>query len=146
MDIEFIIGVLFVGYAIFKITVSLLNFTLPQHVLIRMHETVLGTFVNNDRTYAGRTFDVVLLVYAMYSLTHGLTLMGCPLPHLANFWKASFYTVLGLFVVVFYSLVLFTDIRISKTKSEYHMYSLYWALGYFFLMTATLVPYYGKWM
>lgn len=146
-----ILGSLFLVYGVFKIIVSVLALTLPSRVQARLKGTPLGLLFTNDRTAAGRAFDYTLIIYALYSILHGLTLLGCNLPLFEHLFmslafKATIYIALGLFLVIYYSLVLYTDMPISKTLSEYSTYQTYILLGVVFLLTSALVPFYGRWM
>lgn len=148
---EIILGVLFLIYGVCKIIVSLLALTLPSRIQARLQSTPLGLLITNDQTSAGTAFDYALIVYASYSILHGLTLTGVATPILAVLFKslvfkATVYISIGLFLITYYSLVLFTDVPISKKVSEYSTYQTYVLLGVVFLLTAALVPYYGKWM
>lgn len=139
-----VMGILFICYACFKAIVSVLNFALPTRVLKKLHTTILANALTDDKTYAGRAFDVVLLVYAVYSMVHGLTLLGYLHPHVSNMWKVYFYLILGMFLVIYYSIVIGTNVPITKSETEYGTYTLYLMVGLLFMMTATLVPYYGR--
>lgn len=151
MNLDSIVGVCFLLYGIFKITISVLSFTLPRKVLAWLQKTILRLVITDDRTVAGRAFDGVLLVYAAYSIMHGLTLLRVAVPLAGDLFRSArfkilFYNVLGVFVTTFYALVLLTDVPISKKKREYGTYRLYLLAGIIFLLTAALVPRYGKWM
>lgn len=146
MKTEIIIGILFIIYGFLKISISILNFALPLQIQASLKNTILGKVITGDSTHAGRTFDVVLIIYALYSLVHGFGLIGYGIPFIEPIVKIMFYILLGSFLVIYYSIVLYSDLPITKIKSEYTTYSLYMLVGYLFLMTACLVPYYGQWM
>lgn len=145
-----VLGVVFVLYGVFKICVALLAFLLPPKIQQRMHDTPLRMLFPNDATTAGRTVDVLLFVYAVYSIFHGLNLIGINVPFVSDLiamtlFKTLLYVTLGMVLIIFYTLILATKVPISSKKpSEDGMYVSYVVVGSLFLMTALLIPMYGK--
>ncbi|MEW5315203.1 MAG: hypothetical protein WDW38_006649 [Sanguina aurantia] len=115
-----------------------------------MHDTPLRMLFPNDATTAGRTVDVLLFVYAVYSIFHGLNLIGINVPFVSDLiamtlFKTLLYVTLGMVLIIFYTLILATKVPISSKKpSEDGMYVSYVVVGSLFLMTALLIPMYGK--
>lgn len=148
---ELLVGIWFLIYGVLKIVVSILALTLPSATQLRLKHTPLGLFITGDKTSAGTAFDIALLFYACYSILHGLNLMGFVIPIATAMFrslvfKATVYIVVGAFLIIYYGLVLYSNVAISKEPTEYHTYETYILIGIVFLLTAGLIPYYGKWM
>lgn len=144
MTTEFMFGVCFLMYGLVKIALAIITLSLPDHI----KEKIRLVFTN-DTTLAGVAFDGVLIAYAIYSIIHGLNLLGYDVPNFTEsiMFKSSFYILLGLFLIIFYSLVLFTQVPISKLQRQYQTYEILGlGGGVCFLITSMFIPYCGKWM
>lgn len=151
MDTGVVLGTVFVLYGVFKVCVSTLALSLPSKVQAHMHGSPLRILFPNDFSASGRTVDILLFIYAIYSILHGLGLIGVNLPGVlglikTDLFKTCLYVSLGLTLVIFYTLVLVPEVPISKKQGEEGMYKFYVVVGVMFLLTAMMIPYYGKWI
>jgi len=94
----------------------------------------VNTFISGDDTVAGSMYEYVLLAYGIFTIVHGLALMHV----FKDTWNKSIeskstqysvYLVLGVVSLVFYALVLHTNLPISKDRDKYHNYIIYGYLG-----------------
>lgn len=151
VTVQIILGVGFLIYGLLKILVSVLALSLASKSQAKLTGTPLGLLITNDKTYAGSVFDVALILYALYSILHGLELLGVEIPFISTLFmsmvfKAAVYISLGLFLTIYYSLVLYTDMPISKTQSQFGTYRVYILIGILFLLSSAFLPHYGRWM
>jgi uncharacterized membrane protein len=137
-----ILGVIYIIYAIVKITVGVSLMVLPINVISKT--TVLKAFVKEaaDTTFAGRFYEYILLLFGVFSLFNGLALLDLLSPAMTKYFEAQWteyavFIILGVALVVFYSLVLYTNIPISKNRESYDHYKL---LGLFGGVTFLAMP------
>ncbi len=122
MTIENIIGLIVLLYGLTKVSLCILK-KMPKEYDDKI------TFIKHDRTTAGYVLDFVLCVFGVYAVLHGLRLLQHLHPShveiLTNIHiTTALYTIAGLFMLVFYSLVLYTDIPITKDNKERHTYEV----------------------
>jgi hypothetical protein len=133
-------------YGVFKIAIGLMTMFLPDSVKKRLQGNAVGkTIFSDDHTLAGRAIEVALVIFGVYTLTHGLDALGLidtPFIHSREFIY-TFYTVIGLVLVVFYSLVIYTSLPIPK-GSDMMRYKLIGLVGglLFLIMTPLYAVYY----
>lgn len=129
MNSKYIIGILYLLYAIVKISSGLAIMFLPLEIIDKT--PILNIFVKEaaDKTFAGRMYEYVLLAFGVFSLFEGLALLDQLSPKLTVLLESKWteYTVfilLGIILTVFYSLVLYTDLPISKNKTDNDHYKI----------------------
>jgi hypothetical protein len=132
-------GILFIIYGLLKMAAFFAIYLIPDRL-----QTIAGLnlIISGDHTMAGRAVEWVLAVFALFSIVHGSALIGM-FPHYVDSliesraFQYSFYTVCGAALIVFYSLVLYSDAPISKKKENYKMY---WIYGYLIGLSFLIVP------
>lgn len=128
------IAILYIVYGFLKLVVGLGVMFLPLHVLEKT--PFLKQFVKQrkDRTAAGMIYEYIFLLFGLYTILHGATMLGW-VPHWMVLLFGSklahylFFICIGLFMVIFYSLVVYTNLPIPKTKENIHEYKLFGIIG-----------------
>lgn len=134
---------MFLAYGILKILLVTSLFIIPQDIEHQLATIdVINIFVTGDDTLAGKMYEYVLLVFAIFSIVHGLALLGVFNENFHNIIESEefqfpFYIILGLWLLVFYFFVLYTKLPISKDPNKMYNYKLY---GYMGGLSFLLVP------
>uniref|UniRef100_A0A6C0BLM2 Uncharacterized protein n=1 Tax=viral metagenome TaxID=1070528 RepID=A0A6C0BLM2_9ZZZZ len=129
-------GALFILYGLIKVLIVLsLTWFIP-HDLEKKLSTIegLNLIVSGDTTLAGRMVEYILLAFGVFSIVHGLALCGAYSHSFERYIESknlqySVYTALGVFSILFYSLVLYTPLPISKDPKGTDHYKLYGFAG-----------------
>lgn len=124
MDSKQFAGVFYLIYGVVKVLLGL-SFMTPQIPLLKGF-----TKGHDDETLSGRMYQYVFVIFGIYTILLGLSLLHT-LP--ARFRavierKSTEYTVmvvLGAFLIIFYSLVLYTNIHVDKKKENERYYVLF---------------------
>lgn len=138
-----LVGVLFLLYGIAKLIIFFAILAIPPKMQERLSQVSgVNMIITGDHTTAGRAIEWVLVVFAVFSMVHGMALMGAFPDSIDCFieshaFQYAFYGFLGIFMVVFYSLVLYTNLPISKNPKNYNMY---WIYGYLIGASFLIVP------
>jgi ACR3 family arsenite efflux pump ArsB len=87
-----------------------------------------------DDTLAGHMYEYILLVFAVFSIIHGLALLGVFRESFHDVierksFQYPFYIALGLWMMIFYIIVLYTNIPIEKDMKYERNYKIYCYLG-----------------
>jgi uncharacterized membrane protein len=137
-----ILGIIYIIYALVKITVGVSLMVLPISVISTT--PVLKAFVKEvaDKTFAGRFYEYILLLFGVFSLFNGLALLDLLSPAMTRYFESQWteyvvFITLGVALVAFYSLVLYTNVPISKNRDSYDHYKL---LGLFGGVTFLAMP------
>lgn len=136
-------GILFVIYGLLKLATFFAIYLIPENVQNYL-KTVSGVnlIISGDHTLSGRVVEWVFALFAVFSIVHGVALTGI-LPKAAGElieshpFQYSFYFFCGAVLIVFYSLVLYSDAPIPKKKENDDMY---WIYGYFVGLSFLIVP------
>ena len=134
-NVNYITGFLYLLYGIVKIMLGLMLINVPYEILLKI--PFINIFIPNsdDDTMAGKFFEYMLIAFSLYTILMGLALLDV-LPNKLRLIienKRTEYIVLmiiGALLLVFYSLVLYTNIPISKKTDDASMYN-YGFYGYF---------------
>ena len=129
------LGVVFLLYGVIKvIMVTSLMFVPPE--LKKKLSKIEGfdLFVSGDDTTAGKMYEYVLLAFAIFSIIHGLALLDTFPDKFhkmieSKLFQYPFYTALGLWLIIFYGLVLYTNVPIEKREQNRRNYKIYCYLG-----------------
>lgn len=129
------LGVVFLLYGVLKLLLIVSIMTIPPYIQEKLHKIEwFSLFVSKDKTVAGKMYEYVLLVFAVFSIIHGLALLGVfsegfrEAIESKNF-QYPFYIILGLWLLVFYILVIYTDLPIQKEPLNTYNYKIYGYLG-----------------
>ena len=144
---ELVIGVLAIIYGAVKITFGLMSIFVPLSV--RRKYPLLHKILSDDTTAAAKVVEGSLVVFGLYSVIHALDLLGyiqVPWINTRSFIY-SFYTTLGIVLITFYYLVIYTNAKIQKNSDEMNKYKLLGLLGGFgFLIMTPLFILYHQWV
>jgi hypothetical protein len=121
-----VLGILKVGMA--------LCFILIPDIIARV--PVVNTLVKpkEDHTLAGKFYEYVYLMIGIYAVITALALYhvfptAVSLALQNKWWEYAVFIVLGLLLVVFYYLVIYTNAPIPKDKDNYKYYNFWGILG-----------------
>lgn len=120
-----LVGTLYVLYGIAKTAISVAGLTIPYDTLSQV--PLLKLIAHDDDTLAGNMYEYVFLVFALYTLIFGLAILRVFPEAVASIFENTltdivFVCALGVFLIIFYSLVLFTSIPIPKKEDERNSY------------------------
>lgn len=138
------LGLLLFLYGLFKVMILVaLLFALPKHTQKQLAKLPgVNLLITGDATIAGRAGEIVLGVFGVFTMVHGLALMGF-LPVLmtrileSKTFQYTIYIVFGAALVIFYSLVLYSQVPIPKKEENR---KLYWTYGYIGGASFLLIP------
>jgi hypothetical protein len=154
---KYIIGLIYIFYAIVKITIGLCLFTLPVSKIATIPVVNLFAKEVADKTLAGRFYEYILFLFGIFSLFEGLSLLELLPEHIRGIFESKYieyivFTLLGGSLLLFYYLVLYTNVPISKNPEDNDHYKLLGLLtGVSFLVMpiiselfAYLIPAFGR--
>jgi hypothetical protein len=128
--LEVIIGVLLILYGIFKLIFGTFAVFISDKLREELSKKKPYTYlITNDRTISGKVFDIVLILFGIYTLIHGFTILNIipqDLGHriLSRRNLIDLHLLLGFILIIFYGLVVFTDIKIPKDVEHTDRYML----------------------
>lgn len=125
---------LYMLYGLVKLLLVIIVYIIPEHQLRKI--PFMSLLIHKDRTVAGFMYEIVFGVFAVFTVLYALALYESVMkrpkaPHLFAWLliphlETIFMVVLGVFLVVFYLLVLYTNLPIPKNPN----YKLvYWYMG-----------------
>lgn len=122
MTFENYIGLIVLLYGVMKVSLCILK-TLPKEYDDKI------TLIKHDRTTAGYVLDAILFIFGVYAILHGLRLLQHLHPSHVEILNnvhitTALYTLVGVFMIVFYYFVLYTDIPITKDDKEHNTYEV----------------------
>ena len=137
---------MFILFGIFKLaTVIAITWFIPRDIEKKLSQIpIINILISGDKSLAGKMIDYIILTFALFTLVHGLAIMDVLPATITTIFESkllhySFYTLLALFSIIFYSLVLYTDYPISKNTSYNGNYKVYGFLsGFSFLLIPLL--------
>lgn len=139
---KYIIGFVYIVYAFIKIMVGISVYVLSPDEMKKWPIINIFAKETDDKTLAGRFYEYMFLIFGVYSLLEGLSILE-QLPqkmsHLfeSKYTQYSVFTFIGVSLVLFYSVVLYTNIPISKNQIHYHHYKI---LGLYSGISFLMVP------
>jgi hypothetical protein len=141
-----ILAPLLILYGVFKMAVFLANISLSKEKKALLHKNpVLHWFISFDESFAGKFVEIVIAVFGVFTIIHGLNMI-VPMPawiQRALFSQSSIYFVHSLFgalLVVFYGLVIFSNVNIPKDMTYRDEYIIKgFCSGLVFLVTIPIV-------
>jgi hypothetical protein len=133
--------VFLIAFGIIKIVVGMAEFILPHSVKNTIVKIPgMKIFFQDDRTIAGVFVFAVLTLYGIVGLLNGLHRIGF-YTRVLHRYVGTYMThcvinsVLGVALVIFYSLVLYTDVNIDKKPSQMENYEVFGLVGgYIFII------------
>jgi preprotein translocase subunit YajC len=130
-----LLGIIFILYGVIKLGLILAIIFIPPTIREKLsYIEGFDLFISNDSTLAGKMYEYVLFVFAVFSIIHGLALLGTFNESFHTFIESkpvqySFYILLGLWLFIFYFLVIYTNVPIEKRKDNMYNYKIYGYLG-----------------
>ena len=116
-------------------------FTVPKDVLFKKVPFIKNLVSpEEDDTISGQLYEYVLLVFGIFTFFNGMSLVRLLPRAFIKFFEYKWteytvFTVLGLLLTIFYSLVLFTKTKIPKRDDQTVYYKFYGlGGGIFFLL------------
>jgi hypothetical protein len=111
-------------YGILKISLGISLSILPEYIIDKIPILKYFNDKNFDKTLAGRFYNYILVVYGFYTILAGFALLKMFSPNINYFFENkefiyTLYSVLGITILIFYLLVLYTNVPISKNLDEY---------------------------
>jgi drug/metabolite transporter (DMT)-like permease len=137
MTIDNFVGLIVLLYGIGKVCISIMK-ALPKEYDKTFY------FIKHDRTTAGYVLDGVLFIFGVYSILHGLRLLEHLHPTHADILTnihgtIGLYTIMGIFLLMFYSIVLYTPYNVSKDENERPTYELLGLGGGFMFLLSVCI-------
>jgi hypothetical protein len=130
------LGIIFLLYGILKLAlVFSVTFFIPKHIQKDLAKIEgMDLIISGDHTVAGKVVEWLLAAFGVFSIIHGLALMDVFSARVntlveSKMFQYSVYTILGVFLIVFYTLVLYTSLPIPKVKENYDKYWIYGYIG-----------------
>jgi hypothetical protein len=129
-------------YGLLKITVAITALFLPNKARDSLKDNrYLKYIITQDTTLAAKIIEISLLIFGVYSLVTALHMLGyihVPLITSRTFIY-SFYTLVGLVLIAFYYIVLYTEFPVSKNEDEMLKYRIIGFVGGFTFLITTLI-------
>lgn len=113
----------YIFYGITKILIALSLMTFPLSILNKIPVLNYFIIITKDDSLAGHYYEYVLMVFGLYTIIMGISLLHI-FPYFIRekienkIFEYSVFILLGLSLIIFYTLVIYTDLPISKSKNE----------------------------
>ena len=97
-----------------------------------------------DHSAAGKNIDAIILLVGFYTFLHGMVMIYCAPKIVIDLFMIPITHIIinvaiGLYCLIFFGLVLYTSVNISKNVNNMDSYRLFgFASGFLFLATAPL--------
>ena len=130
-------GTVLIVLGLFKICFSFLGFILPPFY------SQVVPFINQDKSVAGLVLHSYMAIFGAYILLHGFAVLGLLPPFYDSILdnpmtSVIVYTLFGTFFVTFFSLVVFSKLKISKQQDQMINYEIVGILGGFMFYVSLL--------
>ena len=123
---EAVIGVLTIIYGFIKLAMIYVSIAMTREYQdIASEIPIMGSFVVKDPTLAGKMVEYGLFVFAVFSILRGLVKVNAIKNHdviTSEHIMNILYGVVGTLLIIFYSLVVYTDINIDKDPANNEKY------------------------
>lgn len=85
--------------------------------------------MNHDISLAGKLLIIIFLLFGLYSILHGLSILKLLPINLINIFDSRsttylLYILFGIILILFYTLVVFTNLKISKNMTHITTYEI----------------------
>ena len=125
---RYTVGVLYLLYGIVKIILTIIALTVPYEKLSTW--PLLSIMAKNDHTISAQMYEYIFAAFAGFTILYGLTMLYIlrgPIARVIEYkyTELLYMLVLGAFLVIFYCLVLYTNVNIPKIRENYPMYELF---------------------
>ena len=125
-----LIAIAFIIYGLVKVSVSVIALLMSKQSKEKCATIpVVKDFINDDESFAGLSIHGVLFVFGVFTLLHGFTLLKMFPESMTNFMESNWTHcilngLIGLFMIIVFSLVLFTKVPVSKDPKYLKSYQL----------------------
>lgn len=133
MEFKTFMGILYLVYGVSKLIIGTVMMALPADQIARI--PILKKLVEDgkDDTISGHMYEYMLMLFGVYTILYGSALLGfLPYSVLLQLERKqveySVFIVIGLILVIFYSLVLYTKLPIPK-EEKHRSHYLWFGLG-----------------
>lgn len=133
-EIKYLTGTLYLLYGIIKVSVGISLLLIPSDKIKKLPVLKLFAAELEDTTLAGRLYEYVLIIFGIYTIIFGLALFNLYPYEYRNFLENKYteysvFIIIGLILTIFYSLVLYTKLPISKNMKYEDHYKLLGLIG-----------------
>jgi hypothetical protein len=136
----YLLAFLYIIYGIFKTIGILLLLFLPEDQISNI--PILKNYISfaKDKTLAGHFYDYIMIIFCLYTICYGFSILQYFPTNVDNIFENKIfiyllYFILGLVSLIFYTLVLYTNLPISKDlKNSTDLYKLYMLFGSSFIL------------
>ena len=136
----YILAFLYIFYGIIKICGVLMIIFLPEDKISTI--PIINNYISftKDKTLAGHFYDYIMIIFCLYTICYGFSVLQYFPTNVDNIFENKIfiyllYFILGSVSIIFYSLVLYTNLPISKNlKDSTQLYNLYMLCGGSFLL------------
>lgn len=143
MDNKIVIAILFILYGLSRVILVLALLYLPFEKIQNI--PILKNLIKNelDTTLAGKFYQYILFLFSLYAMIYGFTLLNALPSSINNFFTKKntafiINTVLYSAQVIFYALVLYTDVPIEKNLKDNRM--IYLTIGLIYGVFSLFLP------
>ncbi len=134
INVNYTVGFIYLTYGIVKIILGMMLINVPYEYLLQI--PIINLLLPNidDDTLAGSFFEYMLVVFSIYTIFVGLALLDV-FPNRFRLFlenkrtEYAVFIIIGALLLIFYSLVLYTNLPISKKTDDESMYN-YGFYGY----------------
>ena len=135
INVNYTVGFIYLTYGIVKIILGMMLINVPYEYLLQI--PIINLLLPNidDNTLAGSFFEYMLVLFSIYTIFVGLALLDV-FPNKFRLFlenkktEYAVFIIIGALLLIFYSLVLYTNLPISKKTDDESMYN-YGFYGYF---------------
>jgi hypothetical protein len=149
-----LVGIILVIYGLFKLFVGTTSIYASDKFKEKVSKTPPTILTKNiyvkDDTLAGLILEYIYIIFGLYTFLHGLGYLQLLTAGPAAFINSNqtaylLYGILGVFSTLFYYLVVYTNVDISKDDGETNRYKLAGIFGgLLFLITIPLLLLYQQ--
>jgi drug/metabolite transporter (DMT)-like permease len=128
---EILIGLILINYGILKLFIGFTTILTSDEFknYIRTYNPSLKILIPYDETLAAKMLEITFIIFGIYSLLHGLDKFHVITKNIQTFIDSRktvylLYGIIGIFLTLFYTLVVYTNIPIEKNIKELDRYKV----------------------
>ncbi len=128
---EILIGIILIIYGLLKLFIGLITIMTSENFknYIRKYNPFVKIVIPYDETFAAKMIEFTFIIFGLYTLLHGLDkfhIISKTIQLFIDSRKTTYllYGLIGIFLTIFYSLVVYTDIPIEKNINELDRYKI----------------------
>jgi hypothetical protein len=132
MNRSHIFGTILLIYGSIKLTIGIIALILTNRAINNaQNNALLKDFISKDLTVAGKVFEYTIIIFAIYTIITGVYLLDIIKNKQFNQLMHNklityiLYISMGLFLILFYYIVLYTSIDIQKDPKQMATYKLF---------------------